>query len=132
MEKVHTKPACRLKFIAPVHLTLLSAEFAEESLEAAKEKAQKAKEVAQDPERAKQAAHETARQTAQKTIGAKETVKAKAQETAPGLTLASTNAPCELHVIHDLLPALQTGIQWLTACQAGTRALRCTSSFWTF
>lgn len=129
MEKLYIRPACRLKLVAPVHLTLRPAEFAEESLEAAKEKAQRAKEVAQDPERAKQAAHETARQTAQKTKEAKETVKAKAQETAPGLTLASTNAPCELHMIHDLLPQLQTGSQGLTACKAGTGALRCTSSF---
>ncbi len=56
----------------------------EKTTETAKEKAQKAKEFVEDPQRAKAAAQETAQQAAHKTKQAKEELKQKTEETAPG------------------------------------------------
>ena len=68
-------------------LTCSGPRVPEESLEVAKEKAQKAKELAQDPEGAKEAAAEALGKASHKTMEAKEKVKAKAEETAPGQQL---------------------------------------------
>ncbi|BDA44331.1 hypothetical protein COCOBI_05-5150 [Coccomyxa sp. Obi] len=70
----------------PVGVKQAAKKTAEKTTETAKEKAHKAKEYAEDPERAKAAAHETAQQAAHKTKHAKEEIKQKSEETAPGVT----------------------------------------------